>query len=242
MGKSKIKYQGISTLEVLIEAKNYNQWIADQIKKHVKGKTLEIGAGTGNLSNFFKDHKNLHLSEYDTALVKELRKKFLNEKHITINQLDILKRPTPKFISQFATIYAINVLEHIEDDKKALENIYKMLSKNGKLLLLVPAKKVAYTKLDKELGHFRRYEKKELQEKLESTGFVIEKLYYFNIVGLASWIVRNKIKRSNVQLKPYHIKLFDSIVPILRVIESKVTIPIGISLIAIVRKSHYEKK
>lgn len=236
MGKSKVKYQGISTLEVLVEAKNYNKWIADQIGKHVKGKTLEIGAGTGNLSQFFTHHKNLHLSEYDQALVKELQKKFALKKQIVVNQLDITKKPSAKFIKQFNTIYAINVLEHIEDDAKAFKNINQMLDKNGKLLLLVPAKKIAYTKLDKELGHFRRYEKEELKTKLEKAGFTIDELYFFNIVGLVSWIIRNKIKRSNVELKPYHIRLFDSIVPLLRVIENKIKMPVGISLIAIASK------
>ncbi len=100
----------------------------------------------------------------------------------------------------------------------------------------MPAKKFAFTKLDKELGHFRRYEKKELVSRLNKNGFIIEKIYFFNIVGLLSWTVRDKVKRKNIHLKTYHMKIFDSIVPILRFVESIMTIPMGISLIVVARK------
>jgi len=110
-----------------------------------------------------------------------------------------------------------------------------VLKPSGRLLLLVPAKRWAYTELDRQLGHFRRYEKKELGEKLGKASFQIEKLYFFNIVGLLSWIIRDKLQRSG-GLRPYQIASFDTIVPILKRIEAKVSLPVGISLIAIAQK------
>jgi SAM-dependent methyltransferase len=234
--KRKIKYQGITTLEVLVDAKNYNKWISDSIKLYVQGKTLEIGAGTGNLTKYFTDKKPLYVTEIDQELVKLLKKKFLKEKNVFIERLDVTKKPPEKFLTFFSTIFAVNVLEHIENDASALKNIKQMLKQNGKLLLLVPAKKKAYTKLDQELGHYRRYEKKELIDKLENAGYEIEKIYFFNFVGLLSWAIRDKVKKNNINLKPYHIKIFDSIVPILRKLESIIKVPLGISLIVIAKK------
>jgi SAM-dependent methyltransferase len=231
-----IKYQGISTLEVLEDAKNYNNWIANEISSHVSAPTLEIGAGTGNLSKYFLSHKPLYLSDIDSGLVTHLKKRFAKEKSVIADTLDISKKPAKKFESFFASVYAINVLEHIKDDNKALQNMHKLLKKDGKLLLLVPAKKKAFTRLDKELGHYRRYEKKELADKLESAGFVIDTIYFFNIVGLLSWTIRDKVSRNKKALKPYQIRIFDSIVPILRFIESKIKMPVGISLIVVARK------
>jgi SAM-dependent methyltransferase len=236
MEKRKIKYQGITTLEVLVDAKNYNKWISDSIKIYVRGKTLEIGAGTGNLTKYFTDKKPLYVTETDQELVKLLKKKFLKEKDIFIERLDVTKKPPEKFLTFFATIFAVNVLEHIENDVSALKNIKQMLQENGKLLLLVPAKKMAYTKLDRELGHYRRYEKQELIDKLENAGYEIEKIYFFNLVGLLSWTIRDKVKKNDINLKPYHIKIFDSIVPILRKLESMIKVPLGISLIVIAKK------
>ncbi len=231
-----IKYKGISTLEVLVEAKNYNKWISDEIKSHISSPALEVGAGTGNLTAHFLKIKSLHVSDQDAGLVKHLSKRFSQEKNITVSQLDIAKITPKRFLSFFSTIFAINVLEHIENDRQAFKHIHNMLKKNGKLVLLVPAKKIAFTKLDRELGHFRRYEKNELIEKLTETGYKVEKIFFFNIVGLISWYFRDKVKRENIHLKPYHIALFDKVVPLLRAIESKITMPIGISLIVVARK------
>ncbi|OGH38267.1 MAG: hypothetical protein A3B44_01295 [Candidatus Levybacteria bacterium RIFCSPLOWO2_01_FULL_38_21] len=233
-----VKYVGLSTLEVLEEAKNYNKWISDEILKYVSTPVLEIGAGIGNLTSYFLIKKPLYVTDVDNGLVSNLRNKFKNNKDVFIEILDITKDPPKKYHSFFSTIFGINVLEHINNDEQALRNIYKMLRNNGRLILLVPAKKIAYTKLDKELGHFRRYEKREIIKKLRKNGYKEDKIYFFNLVGLLSWIIRDKIKRNNINLKPYHIKFFDKIVPILRIIESFIHAPVGISLIVVAHKKN----
>jgi SAM-dependent methyltransferase len=231
-----IKYQGLSTLEVLKDAKNYNKWLADTMLKHLSSPALEIGAGTGNLSIYFLQCKPLYLTDIDIGLVESLRVRFGGLKDVHIEKLDVVKVPPKKFYNYFATIFGINVLEHINDDEKALKYIAKLLRKDGKLLLLVPAKKWAYTKLDEELGHFRRYEKDELTKKLVKNGYKVEEIFFINSVGLLSWYIRNKVKRKNIELKSYHIKIFDSIIPVLRIIETYIKIPMGISLVIVARK------
>jgi SAM-dependent methyltransferase len=233
--KVMIKYQGISTLEVLIEAKNYNKWIASEILSHISTPVLEVGAGTGNLTAFCLKKKPFYISDKDAGLVHSLKQRFSNEKNIFYNVLDVAKKQK-KLVRFFSTIFAINVLEHIKNDEDALKNMNQLLKKGGKLVLLVPAKQFAYSKLDRELGHFRRYEKKELLDKLTNTGYKIEKIYFFNIVGLISWYFRDKVKRNNIHLKPYHIVLFDKIVPFLRFIETRIRPFIGISLIVVAKK------
>ena len=229
------KYKGFKTLEVLEGADNYNRWIASRLAPHIKSPALEIGAGIGNISEFFSDRKELVLTDIDSNLTNFLREKFKKNKNIEIEELDIA-RSFGKINNKFRTIYAVNVLEHIKNDEIALKNANNLLLPGGKLILLVPAKKFAYTKLDKSLGHFRRYEKGELRVKLENSGFEIEKLEYFNALGLISWIIRSKITRNHKELKKSHVKFFDSLVPLLRLLESKRGLPFGISLIAVAVK------
>ena len=236
MGKRKINYQGISTLEVLVDAKNYNKWIAEELQSHILTPAIEVGAGTGNLTVRFLKTQSLYVTDQDPGLVSLLSKRFSKQKNVTVKLYDVLKKPDLKLKNFFSTVFAINVLEHIKDDDLALQNINYLLKNKGKLVMLVPAKRIAYTKLDKELGHYRRYEKDEIKEKLKKAGYKVEKIYFFNIVGLISWYVRDKVKRKNINLKPYHIALFDKIVPILRFIESKITVPVGISLIVVAKK------
>lgn len=228
-----IKYQGLSTLEALEGAKKYNRWIAEQFLSHIKYPLLEIGSGTGNMSALFIDKGKTTLSDIDKGLVKNLQERFKNKKTVLYKVLDISSNLQQKNI--FQSIVAVNVMEHIKNDEKALKNMYNMLKKGGKIFLLVPAKQTAYTQLDKKLGHFRRYEKDELIAKLEHAGFMIKKLYFFNFLGLLSWKIRDKVERGH-QIRPYQAALFDMIVPFLKPIENVIKPFVGISLIAIAEK------
>jgi len=228
-------YQGLTTLEILTEAKNYNRWIADNFYPYIKAPLLEFGAGIGNISELLSSYTPLCLTDTDARMLAHLKNKFSHINDVSVNFLDITQPPPEHLVGSFQTVIGINVLEHVEDDEKALFHLGNVLKPSGRLLLLVPAKKWAYTDLDRQLGHFRRYEKKELGEKLAKASFRIEKLYFFNIVGLMSWIIRDKIQRSG-GLRPYQVSSFDTIVPILKFIESKVSMPLGISLIAIAQK------
>src|SRR5207248_1881284 len=228
-------YQGLSTLEILTEAKNYNRWIAENFYSYIKAPLLEFGSGIGNMSELLSAYTPLCLTDTDERMLTHLKHKFAPIHDVSVQFLDITQPPPEYLVGSFQTVIGINVLEHIEDDEQALFHLGTVLKPSGRLLLLVPAKKWAYTDLDRQLGHFRRYEKKELAEKLAKASFQIEKLYFFNIIGLMSWIIRDKIQRSG-GLRPYQISFFDSIVPILKRVESKVSMPVGISLIAIAQK------
>ncbi len=228
-------YQGLTTLEILTEAKNYNRWIAENFSSFIEAPLLEFGAGIGNISELLSSYTPLFLTDTDERMLSLLKNKFYHMNNVSVDFLDITQ-PLPEYlVGSFQSVIGINVLEHIEDDEKALFHLGNLLKPSGRLLLLVPAKKWAYTELDKQLGHFRRYEKKELGVKLAKASFHIEKLYFFNIVGLLSWIMRDKIQRSG-GLRPYQVSSFDTIVPILKRVESKVSMPVGISLIAIAQK------
>ncbi len=230
------KYVGLSTLEVLENAKNYNKWIADKILAHIEIPAMEIGAGIGNLTSYFLDKNPLYATDVDTELINRLKKKF-KHKDIIIDRLDIAKKIPNKYKFFFASVFSINVLEHIKDDGKALRNMNLLLKKGGKVILLVPAKKYAFTKLDKELGHYRRYEKSELINKLNKAGFVVENVTFLNSVGLLSWFMRDKFRKGNIKFKPYQIRIFDFIVPFLRFAESFIKIPMGISLVVVATKT-----
>ncbi len=235
-----IKYKGIKTLEVLEGANNYNRWIAEELLGYAKGLVIEIGSGTGNISAHFLKKKNLYLSESDPGLVKYLKKRFKGRKGVRILNLDILNKDKA-LKEKFGTVISVNVLEHIKDDDKAIKNINFILKKEGRLLMLVPAKKIAYTNLDRQLGHFRRYEKKDLKKKLEENGFLIEKLFYFNAVGLVSWVVRDKFYRTSINLSPWQVFIFDRLVPLLKKAENIMKPPLGISIIVVARKVSYNK-
>lgn len=75
---------------------------------------------------------------------------------------------------------ALDVLEHLDEDAAALAAWREVLSDDGRLLLTVPALPLLWGRQDVLAGHRRRYRRQELVERLESAGFVIERLSYFN--------------------------------------------------------------
>ena len=78
--------------------------------------------------------------------------------------LDIEKPPNLE--EQFDSFFCSNVLEHIEDDENAMGNIAKIPNiKKG--VIIVPANNHIYSRIDKNLGHYRRYDKKILLNKLD---------------------------------------------------------------------------
>jgi SAM-dependent methyltransferase len=63
------------------------------------------------------------------------------------------------------------VLEHIQEDRSALREMYRVLRPGGRLILTVPINPYLYTFDDRYVGHFRRYRLRELVETLEEIGF-----------------------------------------------------------------------
>ncbi|HEX5575433.1 MAG TPA: hypothetical protein VFX42_06125, partial [Gemmatimonadales bacterium] len=85
--------------------------------------------------------------------------------------------------------------------------------------------------LDHELGHTRRYTRTGLRRLMIRAGFRVERMFYFNLVGVFGWWVNSRRRKvSRIPLE--QLRRFDSLVPLLR-LEDRLPLPIGQSLIAI---------
>ena len=143
----------------------------------------------------------------------------------------------------FDVIIALNVLEHIEDDTKALQNIYRLLKKDGIFIFELPAFQSLYDSYDSELQHFRRYNKSNILKKLKSENFLILDIHYICYsIFLPFLLVKlfNKFFRKKSVLKN-NFKLSDnSLITIMLQQEMKlidiIKLPFGIRIFGISRK------
>ena len=89
-------------------------------------------------------------------------------KNIKIKQQDFTK-----LRKKFGLIIMGDILEHIKNDEFFIRKSYNLLDKDGYCLINIPAKQYLLGNWDIEVGHYRRYEKKEISYLLEKNGFKI---------------------------------------------------------------------
>lgn len=98
--------------------------------------------------------------------------------------------------SHFGMVCAFEVLEHLEDDAKAVALWASLLRPGGWLLLSVPAHQHRFGPWDDLVGHFRRYDPPAISALLTSAGFTdIEVRLYGFPLGYLTEPVRNVVAR-----------------------------------------------
>src|SRR5882757_9173595 len=208
---------GFSTLVTLRVAHRFNAWMFEEVRPYLSGKILEIGSGLGNISSMFiREGIPLSLSDYDPDYFQWLKKEFGADPHVKdIYSIDLADKNFEtvyaSILHTFDAVFALNVIEHIKDDKLAVENCYKLLVPGGRLVLLVPAWPSLYNRLDKELHHFRRYTSTTLRELL-SVHFDVMEMKYFNLAGILGWWLTGTVLRRGV-IGAGQAKLYNKLVP-----------------------------
>jgi SAM-dependent methyltransferase len=229
-------YQGVSDLEAMASAVNYNHWLFSQAQPFLGQRVLEIGCGIGVYVEYAaQPNKQVLGLEPDPTCLRLARERLAGLDHVTLLQGDICSDETLRQIRMFSpdSAYCFNVLEHIEDDRAALRGIAGLLAEGGYLTLIVPAFPCLYGSNDQLVGHFRRYKKADLSEKLKQTGFSIRRLYYLNSLGFFAWFLLNRVLKQKHQ-SGGQIGIYDSLlVPMLRRVESRWHPPFGQSLVAV---------
>lgn len=220
------------TLDDLSSAVHYNQWIYDMLRPHLGSHILEIGCGTGNLTGFFARHGKVLATDVNDGYIKEARRKLNRTKNVSILKVN-LERPLAH-LKHFGadTLVCVNVLEHIRRDRAVLDQCLRLLQPGGKLLLFVPAFQCLFGSMDQSYGHFRRYSRAEVEEKITRAGFQVEYCRYLNLLGVAGWWWNGKILKRKIIPKS-QMMLYDGVVRFSSKIERFLPKPIGLSLFCV---------
>jgi SAM-dependent methyltransferase len=130
----------------------------------------------------------------------------------------------------------LNVLEHIQDDRKALAHMFNILRPGGKVCVIVPAYEALRGPIDNALGHYRRYTVGTIREISLSAGFLIADQHYMNVVGFFGWWLNARVFKRTKQ-SPLQVRMFDRfIVPALLRMERMVPPPFGQNIFAVLEK------
>ena len=171
---SNFKYSGRDNLDVMSLATNYNKsifkWLSNNIPNSVE--ILDFGSGQGEFFNRFNSH---HYNVYAVEPDNNMHSFFPKERIFSsIEQVN----------KKFDLIYSINVLEHIEDDALIINKFKKYLAnKRGIVKIFVPARQELYSDMDKKVGHYRRYSRKQIEQLFIDGGFKVKLCRYFDFLG-----------------------------------------------------------
>jgi SAM-dependent methyltransferase len=204
---------GAATLHALSAAPRFNRWMADTIRPHVRQRVLEIGCGIGNLTRaLVRGRQRYAAVDINTEHLARLESRFPQRPNLEIARCDLTcSADFAPYASAMDTVICLNVVEHIEDDRRALANIFSALEPGGRAIVLVPEGQSVFGTIDVALGHFRRYSEAELKKKMEEVGFEVEQVIRFNRVSRPAWFVSGRILK-RTRLNVHQMLLYDRLV------------------------------
>ena len=228
--KDKEDYNGWE-LESFDEASNFRELQLNKIKKFIKNKDIiDIGSGNGGLINYYlKETNKVSAIEPSVKLKKVLEAKYKKKINIFLNKKRLKKK--------YDVILYMDVIEHIKKYNKEIELIKNNLKKDGLIIINVPAFNFLYTDFDKNIGHIKRFSKKDILNISKKHNLKIEKIEYYDSIGFflilfTKFFFKIKLNKRNVK---NNIKIWDSLIPISKFFDRIFLNLIGKSLICVLK-------
>lgn len=203
-------------------------------EKGSNAKILDIGAGNASLS------ERMEKEGYEVSAIDESIK-FCQSNTFPTAYGSITSIPAEN--ETFDAFMCSEVLEHVPDHERAVDELYRVLKPGGAGIISVPAHPWLWDKSDEWAGHKRRYTKLNLQYLLMSAGFKVVSikswgfptvLLYHKLIYLGMLKQSNKAKgkkSSIIQIIAYHLFHIDELFR---------WVPLGIGYICVVKKPKEE--
>jgi len=211
---------GKVALDALEQAPRFNRWMYHTIQRYLGTRIAELGSGRGNLSKLLKAGANVLVTDNREEYLEELRERWGHLPNVRVGRLDLLNADDYSILKEFKvdTVVCLNVLEHIEDDEGVLRRLHQVLPPGCRVVFLVPFNPRLYSRFDEEIGHFRRYRKAELEEKMRAAGLKVETQFYFNKAGVIAWWIGNTLFRQRC-ITAWQLKIYNLLTPAFRVLD-----------------------
>lgn len=161
--------------------------VVNRIQYYFKGeqsKILDVGCGTGKNLEQFKKIGEIYGLDGSKKAIEFCKKRGLE--NVRLGKAENMPFKT----NSFDVITLLDVLEHTNDNK-TLQEAYRVLKKNGILVITVPAFSWLWSDWDKVLHHKRRYNKKDITDILNKNNFtVVYATYLYSFLVLPALIIR----------------------------------------------------
>jgi SAM-dependent methyltransferase len=160
-------------------------------------RTLDVGSGTGANLRLLAELGFERVSGLDCS---EEAIRYCGEKALPRVELgDLCDLPFAE--GDFDLVIAADVLEHVEDEARAIGELRRVLQPGGRLIVTVPAFQSLWGLQDQVSHHKRRYRRRELESRLRDGGLEVARSFYFNYLLFAPiWLARRLLRILRVEL------------------------------------------
>lgn len=224
-------------LESLAGAQRLITWTADQFGRVADLDVIEVGAGIGTYTSVLleKGARSVLAVEPDPLGFERLKSRFVADPRVSLSPASILGSDGAAIEGEADLVVCQNVLEHIQADHEAFNELVTLVKPGGTLFLLVPANPWLFGSLDEKFEHFRRYRKADLEELARGADLEIVSLRAFNALGILGWLLKGKTGRTEIGNRS--LRVYEFLLRIWRPFEDRCDLPIGLSFILTARRN-----
>lgn len=137
--------------------------IGKVLPKEPAGKYLEVGTGSAPVVS--SNNNIVVYTDISHLALKTIRHAYSNGMFVAA---DVCRLPFKS--DSFSCLICSEVLEHVQDDKKAFSEIARVVKPSGSVIITFPHRRSYYAFDDRFVGHYRRYELSEMESQLKDVG------------------------------------------------------------------------
>ena len=228
-----LHYAG-SELDLFSEAKRWKAYWASVLGPYVGTCVLDVGAGIGATALNLRraSYKRWLGLEPDLSLANRIREAVARKELPSYIETRAGTSASLETGESFDTILYIDVLEHIENDRAELATVARHLTPSGRIIVLSPAHQGLYSPFDRQIGHYRRYDRKTLMGlRPEGTSVVMSR--YLDSVGMLASLANRMLLKSSMPTKA-QISVWDSfMVPASQVVDRLLLGTVGKTIVCV---------
>ena len=192
-------------------------------------KGISIGCGIGVDVKLLRDY------DIDVIGVEPSNRKPIEsmKKYIKTDSSSLL-------VDNYNTVFLLEVLEHLKEPKKMLDDIIKSYTNLQYIIITVPARSEIFSNYDIEVGHEKRYNLEDIECLAKALGIeVVFNKYIFNILYLFTyiWLMIFKKRPTIMKAPKVHMRKLHNILGSIIALENKLfpSLLYGSSIISILR-------
>ena len=199
---------------------------------------LDVGCGTGANLKMLAAHGRAEGVDISSQAVDFCRERGLDS--VRLGAAEQL----PYENGSFDLVTALDVVEHLDDDVAGLREMRRVLRRDGRVLLFVPAFMFLWGVQDDVSNHRRRYTLPSLLKAVEAAGFSVEWSSYANISfflpvlavrSVMRWLGLSADTEYGINISPLN-GPFSRLFAAERFVFKRGTLPFGVSAVCIARR------